>query len=129
MMFGRLRNLAILGCLSFGSAVWAQSVISAKSGVINYTEGEVFAADQAVEVKNGKFPDWKKDQLLRTAEGRAEVLLTPGVFLRIAENSKLTLADTNEESASLLALQTRQQLSTTALSLASQADQNVLRLF
>lgn len=41
----------------------------------------------------------------------------------------LTLADTNEEAANLLALQTRQQLSSTALSLASQADQNVLRLF
>lgn len=43
--------------------------------------------------------------------------------------SNLTLADTNEEAANLLALQTRQQLSSTALSLASQADQNVLRLF
>ena len=42
---------------------------------------------------------------------------------------QLTLADSNEEGANLLALQTRQQLSTTALSLAAQADQNVLRLF
>jgi flagellin-like hook-associated protein FlgL len=41
----------------------------------------------------------------------------------------LTLADANEEGASLLALQTRQSLSSTALSLATQADQNVLRLF
>jgi flagellin len=44
-------------------------------------------------------------------------------------SADLTLADSNEEGANLLALQTRQQLSTTALSLASQADQNVLRLF
>jgi len=41
----------------------------------------------------------------------------------------LTLADANEEGANLLALQTRQQLSITALSLASQASQAVLRLF
>jgi len=41
----------------------------------------------------------------------------------------LTLADLNEEGANLLALQTRQQLGTTALSLASQAQQSVLRLF
>ena len=41
----------------------------------------------------------------------------------------LTLADTNEEGANLLALQTRQSLSTTSLSMAAQADQNVLRLF
>jgi flagellin-like hook-associated protein FlgL len=44
-------------------------------------------------------------------------------------SSDLTLADSNQEGANLLALQTRQQLSTTALSLASQADQNVLKLF
>lgn len=43
--------------------------------------------------------------------------------------SNLTLADSNEEAANLLALQTRQQLSSTALSLASQADQQVLSLF
>jgi flagellin len=41
----------------------------------------------------------------------------------------LVLADTNEEGANMLALQTRQQLSSVALSMASQADQNVLRLF
>ncbi|KQZ00243.1 hypothetical protein ASD45_04755 [Pseudolabrys sp. Root1462] len=41
----------------------------------------------------------------------------------------LVLADTNQEGANLLALQTRQSLSTTALSMASQADQAVLQLF
>lgn len=42
---------------------------------------------------------------------------------------KLTVADQNEEGAKLLALQTRQQLGVTALSLAAQAQQSVLRLF
>ena len=41
----------------------------------------------------------------------------------------LVNADVNAEAASLLALQTRQQLSQTALSLSNQADQGVLRLF
>ncbi|MFN3132951.1 MULTISPECIES: flagellin [unclassified Roseibium] len=41
----------------------------------------------------------------------------------------LTLADTNVEGANLLALQTQQQLASTSLSMASQASQNVLRLF
>jgi flagellin-like hook-associated protein FlgL len=41
----------------------------------------------------------------------------------------LVLADGNQEGANLLALQTRQQLSSTTLSLATQADQSVLRLF
>ena len=42
---------------------------------------------------------------------------------------KLVNADQNAEAANILALQTRQQLSQTALSLATQADQAVLRLF
>ena len=41
----------------------------------------------------------------------------------------LTLADMNEESANMLALQTRQQLAINALSLSSQASQSVLSLF
>lgn len=41
----------------------------------------------------------------------------------------LTLADMNEESANMLALQTRQQLAINSLSLASQAAQGVLQLF
>jgi len=42
---------------------------------------------------------------------------------------KLTIADQNEEGAKLLALQTRQQLGVTSLSLASQSQQSILRLF
>ena len=41
----------------------------------------------------------------------------------------LTLADLNEEGANLLTLQTRQQLASTSLSFATQADQSVLSLF
>jgi len=41
----------------------------------------------------------------------------------------LTLADTNEEGANMLMLQTRQSLGVTALSLSSQAAQSVLKLF
>jgi flagellin len=41
----------------------------------------------------------------------------------------LTLADVNEEGASLAALQTRQQIAVQALSLANQSDQGILRLF
>jgi flagellin len=42
---------------------------------------------------------------------------------------KLTLADVNAESTSLVTLQTRQQLSIQSLSIATQSEQNVLRLF
>ena len=44
-------------------------------------------------------------------------------------SDKLVLADMNEESANMLALQTRQRLGVNSLSLASQAAQAVLKLF
>jgi flagellin len=43
--------------------------------------------------------------------------------------SNLVLADQNQESANLLTLQTRQQLEISALSIANQANQSVLKLF
>ena len=44
-------------------------------------------------------------------------------------SGKLTLADLNEESANLLALQTRQQLGLNSLALASQSERAILSLF
>jgi len=44
-------------------------------------------------------------------------------------SDKLTLADTNEEGANLVSLQTRQQLGIQALSFAGQQEQGVLKLF
>ena len=43
--------------------------------------------------------------------------------------SGLTLADSNKEGANLLALQTRQQLGISALSIANQSQQSILKLF
>lgn len=55
---------------------------------------------------------------------------TENVINVLEEGSdKLILADMNEESANMLALQTRQQLGINSLSLASQAAQAVLKLF
>ena len=61
-------------------------------------------------------------------EGREE--FTENLINVLEEGAdKLTLADMNEESANMLALQTRQQLAINSLSLASQAAQSVLSLF
>jgi flagellin-like hook-associated protein FlgL len=65
---------------------------------------------------------------LTTVQNRQEFTKAMMATLQTGADS-LVLADTNEEAANMLALQTRQQLSSTALSLASQADQAVLRLF
>jgi hypothetical protein len=82
-----------LGTLMAGSAC-AQYVISSHSGVIQYVEGRALLADKPVEPKFGQFPDIKENQEFRTEDGRAEVLLTPGVFLRLGENSSIRMLST-----------------------------------
>jgi hypothetical protein len=82
-----------LGVLAAGSAC-AQYVISSHAGVVQYVEGRAFLADKPVEPKFGQFPDIKENQEFRTEDGRAEVLLTPGVFLRLGENSAIRMLST-----------------------------------
>ena len=80
-------STAVLG----SSAMFAQQVVSARSGLIHYVEGKVLLGDQKVVSKLGNFPDVKENGTLQTELGRAEVLLTPGVFLRMGENSSFRM--------------------------------------
>jgi hypothetical protein len=103
------RGWFIAGLLVFSAAAWAQSVISAHSGVINHLEGDVTIDGAAIHPKLTEFPDIKPGQVLATEDGRVEVLLTPGVFLRLKENSSIrmlsnSLADTHIEVVSGAAL-------------------------
>ncbi|MGI8988688.1 MAG: hypothetical protein ACR2I2_03765 [Bryobacteraceae bacterium] len=74
-----------------GFSAFAQSIVSAHSGVLHYSEGDVFIGDKQVDAQFGTFPDIKENGQLRTGQGRAEVLLTPGVFLRVGENSGIRM--------------------------------------
>lgn len=80
----------IVGFLAVTSA-HAQYMISAHSGVIQYVEGSAYLNDNPVDPKIGQFPNIKDNEVFRTTEGMAEVLLTPGVFLRMAENSSIRM--------------------------------------
>jgi hypothetical protein len=90
MLTRRLIAVSAVAALS-GFTAYAQSVISAHSGVLHHSEGAVFLGDQPVDQKYGTFPDIKEKQVMRTEAGRAEVLLTPGVFLRIGENTSFKM--------------------------------------
>lgn len=97
----RLR-LALFGVFAVGISAFTQSVVSTHSGVLYFFEGVVFVGDQKAEQKFGKFPDVEEGRELRTEKGRAEVLLTPGVFLRVGDDSAIRmvsnqLADTRVE--------------------------------
>ena len=71
--------------------VAGQAVISTHSGVVYFFEGAVFVEGERLEQKFGRFPEVGEGRELRTEHGRAEVLLTPGVFLRVGENSSVRM--------------------------------------
>jgi len=82
---------ALAAVMALASPLSAQSVISTHSGIIHFFEGSVFLNDQPVETRLGKYPTMPQGAELRTADGRAEVLLTPGVFLRMADHSSIRM--------------------------------------
>jgi hypothetical protein len=89
MKTGGVAVLAVAVLASFPA--YAQSVVSVQAGLVHYTEGRVFVGDQAVQSASGRFAQMKDGDVLRTEEGRAEILLSPGAFLRMGEDSSVRL--------------------------------------
>ena len=80
----------------------AAAASSAIPGTLNYVEGQVAVAGQNVTSHSVGSVQLQPNQVLETGQGRAEILLTPGVFLRVGDNSAVRLispglADTRVE--------------------------------
>src|ERR1041385_6148350 len=92
----RLRlGLLLLWSCAFASQLVAQKVVSARAGLITYLQGPTFVDGNRVILKSARFPQMKDGDTLSTLRGRAELLLAPGVVLRLAENSQVRLASTD----------------------------------
>ena len=85
--------------MSFG-----QLTISTHSGLIQFTSGSVLLDDKEVHKTTTNSLEMKNGSVLRTEkDGNAEVLLTPGVFLRIAPDTSVRM-DANSLSDTRVAL-------------------------
>lgn len=100
MKLSRVVGIGFGGLILAGVAS-AQNAISAKSGMVNYVEGTVLLDGQPVKVKIDNFPQVRNGSELRTEEGRAEVLLGPGVFMRLGENSAVRMVSDDVTSSRL----------------------------
>lgn len=60
-------------------------------GSINYLEGQASIDGMPLAPNSVGFRTLGKDQTLTTQAGKVEVLLTPGVFLRVADNSSVKM--------------------------------------
>ena len=89
-----MRLTCLFACASVlvvAPAVRAQSVISAHSGTVHFVEGSVTIDGVTIRPKFAQFPEIRNEQVLSTEAGRAEVLLTPGVFLRLQDHSSVRM--------------------------------------
>jgi hypothetical protein len=80
-------GLFVAGWCAFPQAY----TISAKPGAVNFIEGTVLLDGQPLTSSELKSTFVNAGGLLETRDGRAELLLTPGVFLRVGERSQVRM--------------------------------------
>ena len=88
-----VRSFATVAILAIATVVSAsaQPILSAKSGVIAGAEGKVLIDNQEVQQSVTHFPEVKEGSVLRTEDGRVELMLPPGFMLRMGENGALKM--------------------------------------
>ena len=69
----------------------AQTANPAVPGTVNYVEGSASIEGRMLNQRSVGSAQLEPGQVLETANGRAELLLTPGVFLRVGENSAVRM--------------------------------------
>jgi hypothetical protein len=88
------RVLASAALFAVGSVVCvAQNIAPAHSGTVHYFEGDVTVDGVKVVAQVARFTELQEQATLHTGMGRAEILLTPGVVLRVGENTSVKMLD------------------------------------
>ena len=118
------RAIAILALASNAlPGVNAQSLISLKAGLLTYAEGRVQdVGGVSLVPRSGAF-HVQTGQTLVTRRGRAELLLGPGVFLRLAEESAIVM-----ESDSLVDTRVRLERGTAIVDAVEVVKGNLVRI-
>jgi hypothetical protein len=88
----RLKVVSLLSLATlFTPLLFAQGASQARPGTLNYIEGQATLDGQALSQQSVGSTELAKGKTLTTANGKAEVLLTPGVFLRLDSDSAVTM--------------------------------------
>jgi hypothetical protein len=73
----------------------AQTANPAVPGTVNYIEGSASIDGRLLNQQAVGYAQLQPGQVLQTANGKAELLLTPGVFLRVGDNSAVRMISPN----------------------------------
>ncbi len=90
----RLKDFVLLSVVGLSVPVFGQAgqgMGQAVPGTLNYVEGSVTLNGQALSNHSVGSAIVQPGQFLQTGEGKAEILLTPGVFLRLDSRSALMM--------------------------------------
>src|SRR5205809_7783961 len=88
----RIMPIALLGMAISATPLFGdQTAQPARPGAVNYVEGSAFLDGKELNLQSVGNTDMNAGQELTTERGKAEVLLTPGVFLRVGENSSVKM--------------------------------------
>jgi hypothetical protein len=79
-------SLATLGATAFG-----QNANPASPGTLNYIEGQASIEGRPLTSKSVGNTTLQAGQVLATATGKAEILLTPGIFLRLGNDTTVEM--------------------------------------
>ena len=79
-------SLAALSATAFG-----QNANSVSPGTLNYIEGQASIEGRPLSSQSVGNTKLEAGQVLATANGKAEILLTPGIFLRLGEDSTVQM--------------------------------------
>lgn len=91
----------VLALLAAAASLPAQYTLSAMAGYIHYAEGEVWLGDRAIAPKPEDFEHVLEGRRLRTGQGKAEILLVPGSFVRLGARSEIEMVSSGLTSAKL----------------------------
>lgn len=95
-MFTIRHIAATLGCLAVSASLClAQNVAPSHSGTVDYFQGDVSIDGLQLVSSVARFSDLKEQSVMKTGAGRAEILLTPGVILRVGENSSVRMLNSS----------------------------------
>ena len=87
-----LTLIAVSGFVAISSfGAWADEARMARPGSINYVEGKASIGTQELGPNSPGLVELGKDQTLTTEAGKVEILLTPGVFLRVDDFSSVRM--------------------------------------
>jgi hypothetical protein len=90
-LFTAIAAFLLIASLCTQARGQTQNSHPARPGAINYVEGQASIDGQTLAPTSAGSVELEKGQTLTTQSGKVEILLTPGVFLRVADNSSLKM--------------------------------------